>query len=72
VYKRGALAVHALRLEVGDGDFFRILKTWTAEKRNGNAATADFITLAERVSGESLDRFFSDWLVGTSAPEIPR
>ncbi|MDQ7903291.1 M1 family metallopeptidase [Phytohabitans sp. ZYX-F-186] len=72
VYKRGALAVHALRLEVGDSDFFRILKTWTAEKRNGNATTADFITVAERVSGESLDSFFDDWLIGTSAPSIPR
>jgi aminopeptidase N len=72
VYKRGALTVHALRLEVGDGDFFRILKTWTAEKRNGNATTAEFITLAERVSGESLDSFFDDWLIGESAPKIPR
>jgi len=72
VYKRGGLAVHALRLEVGDTDFFRILKTWTAEKRNGNATTADFITLAERVSGDSLDRLFDDWLVGASPPEIPR
>jgi len=72
VYKRGALAVHALRLEVGDSDFFRILKTWTAEKRNGNGSTADFITVAERVSGDSLDRFFDDWLIGDSAPAIPR
>lgn len=72
VYKRGALAVHALRLEVGDDDFFRILKTWTAEKRNGNANTADFITLAERVSGDSLDRLFDDWLIGKSAPAIPK
>ncbi|MGN9906238.1 M1 family metallopeptidase [Phytohabitans sp. LJ34] len=71
VYKRGALAVHALRLEVGDTDFFRILKTWTAEKRNGNVTTADFITVAERVSGESLDRLFDAWLIGQSPPEIP-
>jgi aminopeptidase N len=72
VYKRGALTVHALRLEVGDDDFFRILKTWTAEKRNGNATTAEFITVAERVSGESLDGFFDDWLIGATAPAIPR
>jgi aminopeptidase N len=71
VYKRGALTVHALRLEVGDRDFFRILKTWTAEKRNGNAATADFVTVAERVSGESLDALFDAWLTGDVPPEIP-
>ncbi|GAA4436786.1 M1 family metallopeptidase [Phytohabitans houttuyneae] len=72
VYKRGALAVHALRLEVGDDDFFRILKTWTAEKRNGNATTAEFITVAERVSGDSLDDLFDDWLIGETAPAIPK
>ncbi|GAA4688614.1 M1 family metallopeptidase [Phytohabitans rumicis] len=72
VYKRGALTVHALRLTIGDDDFFNLLKTWTAEKRNGNAATADFVTVAERVSGESLDGFFDRWLIGDTPPEIPR
>ncbi|MFC0526380.1 M1 family metallopeptidase [Phytohabitans kaempferiae] len=71
VYQRGALAVHALRLAVGDDDFFRILKTWTAEKKNGIATTAEFITVAERVSGESLGGLFDAWLVGDKAPEIP-
>ncbi|HEX3214060.1 MAG TPA: M1 family metallopeptidase, partial [Actinomycetota bacterium] len=32
VYYRGAMAVHALRLEVGDRDFFRILRAWTTRK----------------------------------------
>lgn len=71
VYKRGALTVHALRLTVGDDAFFRILKTWTAEKRNGNATTADLIALAERVSGKSLRPFFDAWLSGTMPPPVP-
>jgi aminopeptidase N len=71
VYKRGGLTVHALRLTVGDDDFFKILKTWTAEKRNGTAQTADFVTVAERVSGESLRALFDEWLTGTTAPKIP-
>ncbi len=72
VYRRGAMAVHALRLTVGDDDFFRILKTWTAEKRNGNVATADLITVAERVSGESLRPLFDAWVFGTTQPAVPR
>jgi aminopeptidase N len=71
VYKRGALAVHALRLTVGDEAFFRILKTWTAEKRNGNATTADLVTIAERVSGRSLRSLFDAWLSGTTPPAVP-
>lgn len=47
-------------------------QVWTAEKRNGNAVTADFVTLAERVSGEALRPMFDAWLFGTTAPPIPR
>jgi aminopeptidase N len=71
VYKRGALAVHALRLTVGDEPFFRILRSWTAEHRDGNASTADLITLAERVSGMKLGSLFDAWLTGTTAPPVP-
>jgi aminopeptidase N len=47
VYQRGALAVHALRVEVGDDAFFAILRGWTARYRNGNATVEDFAALAE-------------------------
>ncbi|MEU4770428.1 M1 family metallopeptidase [Micromonospora sp. NPDC023644] len=71
VYKRGALAVHALRRTVGDDAFFRILRTWTAERRGGNATTDDLVALAERVSGKPLRPLFDAWLVGGSAPALP-
>lgn len=71
-YKRGALTVHALRLKVGDEVFSRILQSWTAERRHGNGTTDDFIALAERISGQRLADFFTDWLSGTVAPPIPR
>ncbi|MFY1673226.1 M1 family metallopeptidase [Plantactinospora sp. WMMB334] len=71
VYKRGALAVHALRRTVGDETFFRILSGWTAERRNGNATTDDFVAHAERVSGKELRAFFGAWLSDTTAPPVP-
>ncbi|MFG1775382.1 M1 family metallopeptidase [Micromonospora sp. NPDC049048] len=71
VYKRGALAVHALRRTVGDDTFFRILRTWTAERRDGNATTDDLVALAERVAGRPLRPLFDAWLVGGSAPALP-
>ncbi|MGC5021753.1 M1 family metallopeptidase [Micromonospora sp. DT47] len=71
VYKRGALAVHALRRTVGDETFSRILRGWTAERKGGTATTADFVAYAERVAGRSLRLLFDAWLVGGIAPTLP-
>ncbi|KOX04077.1 M1 family metallopeptidase [Micromonospora profundi] len=71
VYKRGALAVHALRRTVGDDTFFRILRTWTTERAGGNATTGDFVALAERVSNRQLRPLLDAWLVGGTAPTLP-
>ena len=71
VYKRGAMTLQALRLTVGDGAFFRILKTWAAEKRGGNGTTGEFIGVAERVSGKSLGSLFDAWLYKKSKPPLP-
>ena len=69
VYDRGAMTLQALREKVGDDAFFAILRTWYAENRNGNVTTADFIALAERVSGQQLDRFFDVWLYEEGKPD---
>jgi aminopeptidase N len=61
VYDRGALTFHSLRLRVGDEVFFQILRTYTERFRYGNASTADFITVAEEVSGQELGEFFDAW-----------
>lgn len=68
VYDRGALAVHALRVAVGDEKFFEILKTWTAEKKYSDATIEEFIALAERVSGQQLDQLFQTWLFTKGKP----
>ena len=42
----GALALHALRLKMGDEKFFQLLQQWYTVHQNGNVRTADFIALA--------------------------
>ena len=71
VYFRGGLVLHALRTEVGDDVFFDILLTYAAEYRNGGVRTADFIELAESVSGEDLTELFDSWLYGEELPALP-
>ncbi len=72
VYYRGALVLHALRLTIGDEAFFSTLKTYQQKFGYANAATADFIAVAEQVSGKSLDDFFQHWLYDPIIPEMPQ
>lgn len=70
VYTRGAWTLHALRLEVGDDTFFQILRTYYVRYQNSNATTADFIAIAEEVSGQALDDLFQAWLYGEAVPDV--
>jgi aminopeptidase N len=71
VYDWGALCLHALRLEVGDEQFFEILKTYQKRFQGGNARTADFIAVAEEVSRKELSAFFNGWLYSDDIAPIP-
>jgi len=68
IYDRGAATLHALRLEIGDAAFFEVAQTWVERFGGGTASTADFIALAQEVSGEDLEAFFDVWLF---TPEKP-
>lgn len=72
VYQRGGLVLHALRLEVGDARFFEILRTYYARFRDQSVRTADFIAVAEEISGRALGDFFEAWLMQPEMPAIPR
>jgi aminopeptidase N len=68
VYSRGGMTLQALREKVGDPAFFAILRDWFSKHRYGNATTADFIQLAERISGQDLHNFFDVWLYQPTKP----
>ncbi|MFI7417061.1 M1 family metallopeptidase [Nonomuraea sp. NPDC049684] len=70
VYDRGAATLHVLRRTVGDNAFFTILRTWANDHKYGNADTAAFVALAERVSGRQLDALFDAWLFQPGKPSL--
>jgi aminopeptidase N len=70
VYLRGALTLHALRLQVSDEVFFAILREYYARFRDSNARTADFIAVAEEVSRQPLGDLFDAWLYAPSVPPL--
>jgi hypothetical protein len=39
-----------------------------SQRRDGNATTADFVALAERLSGRDLDAFFQAWVYAGVKP----
>jgi len=71
VYARGAMTLQALRTTVGDDDFFTILRKWAKSQAGGNVTTAQFIALAEKVSGQDLGDLFDTWLYTPSKPVFP-
>ncbi len=69
VYQRGALALHALRVQIGDEAFFELLLQYAERFAYDNATTSDFTALAESISGQELDDLFQAWLYDEAIPD---
>lgn len=74
VYLKGALALHALRREIGDQAFFKGMRSYLhdhAGERDKNALISDFREAVEISSGRDLVGFFDKWLYQTKLPDMP-
>ena len=71
VYDGAALVLYALRQEIGTSAFERLEREWVREHQDSTASTADFVDLAEEVSGRDLGDFFKAWLYGEKTPPMP-
>ncbi|MFJ9516816.1 M1 family metallopeptidase [Kitasatospora sp. NPDC101801] len=71
LYQRGGLTVHALRCELGDEAFFRLVKDWAVRHRHGVVGTADFTAHAGRYATAPLDGLFRAWLHDPLLPPLP-
>lgn len=68
VYGRGSLAIHALRLELGDDAFFTLLERWATEKADQNVAFSDFEDLVDEVADRDVSGFMTAWFRSTTPP----
>ncbi|WP_026919556.1 M1 family metallopeptidase [Gordonia shandongensis] len=71
VYKRGAITLHALRLRLGDGDFFALIRRWTEKYAYRCVTTEDFVALASTFTREPLGDIWQDWLHTVDLPAFP-
>jgi aminopeptidase N len=68
-YDGGAVALHALRLTVGDEAFYAGARAWVADHLDSSATTADFQATMEEASGLDLDELFETWVESEQRPE---
>lgn len=74
VYMKGALALHALRREVGDEAFFTGIRSYIQEhagEGQKNVSVGDFRQAIETTSQRDLTGFFDKWLYQTELPQMP-
>jgi aminopeptidase N len=64
VYAKGALFFATLRDEMGEEAFRTLLRTYVERFRWRIATPAEFIALANEVSGKDLSEMFSRWVEG--------
>src|SRR5436853_7244398 len=64
------MIIHMLRWVVGDQKFDQIMRDFFTQNQGKSATAESFRTLAEKVYGDKLTWFFSQWLDSTGAPEF--
>ncbi|MBK8945718.1 MAG: M1 family metallopeptidase [Ignavibacteriae bacterium] len=62
IYNKGAWVLHMLRKEIGDENFFKLLKKYYENYKYKNASTNDFIKIAKEFSKNDLTKFFDQWV----------
>jgi aminopeptidase N len=62
IYDKGAWILEMLRQEIGDEEFFRLIKIYLDLFEFSNASTEDFIKLVNEVTQKNFNEFFNQWL----------
>ena len=68
-YNLMAGGVHALRKELGDGDFKKVLKTFLTDYAGDSAEITDFVATCEETTGKDLKAFFNKWVYAEHLPK---
>ncbi|HKF69851.1 MAG TPA: M1 family aminopeptidase, partial [Vicinamibacterales bacterium] len=70
VYNKGAAVLHMLRRLVGDEAFFRGVRRFYFASRFRKVGTDDLRKAFEAEAGRSLERFFDQWIYGSTLPHL--
>jgi aminopeptidase N len=71
VYKRGALALHAVRQALGDETFFTALRSYARTHRHGNVTPEDLLGCFAAASGtRAADPIVARWVSARGLPQL--
>ncbi len=70
VTDKGAMILHMLRYVMGDSKFYSAMRDFGQQFNMKSATVDDFREVCEKVQGDQLTWFFSQWVDSTSAPEF--
>jgi aminopeptidase N len=68
-YNLMAGGVHALRKELGDGDFKKVLQTFLNDYAGKSAEITDFVASCEETTKKDLKPFFNKWVYSAHLPK---
>jgi predicted negative regulator of RcsB-dependent stress response len=70
VTDKGAMILHMLRFVLGDSKFNTAMRTFAQQYSLKPVTVDDFKAVCEKIHGDQLTWFFSQWVDSTSAPEF--
>ncbi|MGA8068830.1 MAG: M1 family aminopeptidase [Terriglobales bacterium] len=70
VTDKGAMILHMLRWVVGEKNYLKLMREFATKYAGKSASTDNFRELSEKIYGEKLVWFYSQWMDSTSAPEF--
>lgn len=69
-YPAGGAVLHMLRKQLGDEEFFRALNHYLRTNANKPVETENLRIAFEEATGQSMDRFFNQWLYRMGHPDF--
>ena len=70
VTDKGAMILHMLRWVLGEKKYLELMRGFASKYAGKSASTDDFEEMSEKIYGQKLTWFYSQWMDSTSAPEF--
>ena len=71
IYKRGALAVHAVRVQLGDRRFFEALRAFVAAHRHAGISAAGFVSFFAGYADDGvIEQLVDRWVFSAALPPL--
>ena len=68
-YMKGHVGLNILRNQMGDEQFFKVLRYFASEYQGGHATMSDFMKACGQVTGKDWTKFFDEWCFSAGVPD---